>query len=120
MMMIGDTEFPNEVGEILTDLVVALVDHSPAILADSRIRSRPSSGDIFRVMDEYRRQFVPLPAEGLAAVDVFPDEEEPGRYGLDVPLWTREEGQSDLALRLRLHMKDGHLEYVEIEDIEAL
>ena len=44
---------------------------------------------------------------------------EPERWSVDIPLWTREEGRSDLTLEVTMTGSDGDVMDVEIDDIHV-
>lgn len=87
---------------------------------------RLSAADLADAVAEYGRTLVPLPEEGMRAVDVLPIDpaawSRPDRRELavHVPLWTREEGPSDLSLALTLvEAQDGTFD-VEVDNVEVL
>jgi hypothetical protein len=49
---------------------------------------------------EYGRVLLPLPVQGLALIDVVPVRGNPSELSVDVPMWSVEEGRSDLTLQL--------------------
>lgn len=64
---------------------------------------RVSAVDLERVVGEYGKTLVPLPAEALEDLDIYPvTDSNPPTFHVDVDLWTREEGRSDLTLTLEL------------------
>jgi hypothetical protein len=52
-------------------------------------------------------------------VDVYEQTSQPDAVTLDVPLWTREEGRSDLTLSVTA-IKQGDTYTVEVDDLHVL
>jgi hypothetical protein len=69
-------------------------------------------------IERYGRTLAPLP-EGSFDVDVYPVDGARSASWLDLPLWTEEEGRSDLTLSL-VATKDGETYRVEMCDIHVL
>ena len=62
---------------------------------------------------------VPLPADGERLVAIYEQTSRPDAVTLDVPLWTREEGRSDLTLSVTA-IKQGETYTVEVDDLHVL
>jgi hypothetical protein len=62
---------------------------------------------------------VPLPHEAWAAGDAFPVVVRPGQWWVVLPLWTQEEGMSDLSLEATVTESTGGV-IVVIENIHVL
>jgi hypothetical protein len=62
---------------------------------------------------------VPLPDEAWAEADAWPVDARPGQWRVVLPLWTREEGMSDLSLEATVSESPGGV-MVVIEDIHVL
>jgi hypothetical protein len=62
---------------------------------------------------------VPLPSEGADEFVVYPSDGSPGEFAVDVPLWTAEEGRTDLTLSLTV-VDDGDSAEVSIYDVHVL
>jgi hypothetical protein len=88
------------------------------IVADGR-GGRLSADDLERAVVEYGRKLIPLPEEGIPLVDFYAHDADPGAASLDVPLWTEEEGRSDLTLSIAVTQTRG-LCRVEIDDLRVL
>jgi len=88
------------------------------IVADGR-GGRLSVDGLENAIDAYGRTVVPLPIEAWELVDVYPIVGRPGMLSMDVPLWTREEGRSDLTLSLTAETS-GEDVRVEIDDLHVL
>jgi hypothetical protein len=64
---------------------------------------RLSAAEIAEAIEEYGRALVaPDPDAWWPVVEVTPVTAEPGKYHVAAPLWTREEGRSDLTVELWL------------------
>ena len=62
-----------------------------------------------------------LPSVALAAIDVVAiSASNPHRWSVVVPLWTVEEGRSDLSLELTLEDSGKESYEVEIDDLHVL
>jgi hypothetical protein len=62
---------------------------------------------------------VPLPDEAWAAADAGLVDAHPGEWWVVLPLWTREEGMSDLSLEATITVTSGEV-MVVIDDIHVL
>jgi hypothetical protein len=60
-----------------------------------------------------------LPSDGEVLVDVYAQTSPPDAVTLDVPLWTREEGRSDLTLSVTA-IRRGETYTVEVDDLHVL
>jgi hypothetical protein len=89
-----------------------------ALAADGRI-GRLTVEDLRRAISEYGRTLVPLPAEALAAISVYPLDAMPGGFAVDVGMWTAEEGRSDLTLQLTVIERAGAIA-IAIDDLHVL
>jgi hypothetical protein len=66
--------------------------------------ARMSAAEISEAIAEYGRTLVrPDPAEWWPLVEITPVAAERGKLHVAAPLWTAEEGRSDLMLELWLH-----------------
>lgn len=62
---------------------------------------------------------VPLPGEAWAEADAGPAGARPGQWWVVLPLWTREEGRSDLSLEATVTESSGEVSVV-IDGIHVL
>lgn len=88
------------------------------LAADGRA-GRLTEAELRTAVARYGRTLVPLPADGEALVDVYEQASPPDTVTLDVPLWTREEGRSDLTLSVTA-IKQGETYTVEVDDLHVL
>jgi hypothetical protein len=104
---------------VVRDLVADLAaGRFMKVVTDGRA-GRLSAAELESAIREYGRTLVPLPDEALNRIDVFPRDLDLNRASLDVPLWTAEEGLSDLTLQLDA-MRDGAMYRIEITTLHVL
>lgn len=88
------------------------------IEADGRA-GRLSASELRSTIRDYGRTLVALPDEALPLIDFYPHDRDPTRASIDVPLWTAEEGRSDLTLSL-LATRELDKYRLEISDLHVL
>jgi hypothetical protein len=106
-----------------TKSIRALIDdlverNFAAIEADGRV-GRLTVEELRIAIDAYGKTLVVMPRNGLESVDAYPSDEDPEVIAVDVPLWTREEGRSDLTLSLTIVERAGSA-IVSIDDLHVL
>jgi hypothetical protein len=74
--------------------------------------------DLERVIKEYGCTIIPLPEKAFSKAEVYKMKDE-SRLDVYIPLWTEEEGRSDLTLSLSCYY-NGNNNKVEINDLEVL
>jgi hypothetical protein len=83
--------------------------------------SRVTAAELKEALAEYRRRPV-MPAapleELLDAVEVAGS--RPKSWSVNLPLWTEEEGRSDLTLEMRFTESEADTYSVEIDDLHVL
>jgi hypothetical protein len=83
--------------------------------------SRVNAEQLRKVVYDYGRALVPLPLEGYELIDyVLVLGSNPLQWSVVVPLFTQEEGRSDLSLELSLSEQANGGHSVEIDDIHVL
>lgn len=105
----------NAIRQLVEDLVAG--DYA-AVVADSRI-GRLTEDELRRAIAEYGKTLVSLPVDGVDAADVYPSDNDPSEFAVDLPLWTAEEGRSDLTLSLTVVDRDDG-PVVSIDDLHVL
>ena len=105
----------SEVRRIVADLASA---HYDELERDGR-SGRLSAAELAEAVRKYGRTLVLLPDESRELVEVYPQAGEPARALLDVPLWTKEEGRSDLSLTLSVVEREGRYR-VTMNDLHVL
>jgi hypothetical protein len=82
--------------------------------------SRLAATEVERVVRDYGRRLVTLPVEAFQTIDVVPvSNSNPQRWSVVVPLWSEEEGRSDLSLELTVEDLPGAAYSVEIDDLHV-
>jgi hypothetical protein len=114
--------FPPPLTPAIRDAVREVVDVLAAgrcdQLVSDRRAGRLTAEQLERAVREYGRTLVALPEEVWALVQVYRLEDGSGVV-LEVPLWTTEEGRSDLTLSLTAYDRDGAVA-IEIDDLHVL
>jgi hypothetical protein len=78
---------------------------------------RVDTNDLKRVILEYDCTIIPLPDKAFSEAKVYLIDKS--RLDVYIPLWTKEEGRSDLTLFLSCFVIDG-ISKVEINDLIVL
>jgi hypothetical protein len=112
-MAIVDADVREAVQTLVRDLVAERYDK---LVSDGRA-GRLTSEELARAIRQYGRTPRELPEEAWDVVDVYPRGK--GFQSVDVPLWTEEEGRSDLTLSLSVERSDDSVQ-VSIEDLHVL
>ena len=98
--------------------LLATEDYQSVIQACSE--SRLSADDMRTAIDEYGGRLIPPPKDAYASLDtVRVTKAIVSTWSLRVPLYTAEEGRSDLTLELTIVQVNASLE-VELDDIHVL
>ncbi len=87
-------------------------------IESKKYNGRVQVSDLERVINEYGCEIIPLPD---SAIDLSESYFIESNNSLDVylPLWTKEEGRSDLTLSVSCYIKDNK-PFVEIDDLRVL
>lgn len=81
--------------------------------------SRLTADDLREVIGTYRRKLVELPDHVYERLDVIGIiDSNPPAWSVVVPLWSEEEGLSDLMLELTV-INDGKRWHVELDDLRV-
>jgi hypothetical protein len=110
---------PEAFRDPIRDLVDALV-HGDFDALDKDGRSgRVGGGGLRRSIGEYGGTLAELPDEAFDLAEAGRITERPDGWWIVVPMWTAEEGRSDLSLKLvALPTQDGHR--LEVTDLHVL
>ena len=91
-----------------------------ALVIGRCVKSRLTADDLQAVISDYGRKLVSPPADAYGDLDalqvkgaVVP------RWSVRAPLWTEEEGRSDLTLEMTITM-DANSPRVELDDLHVL
>lgn len=110
---------PKELIPALRDVVHELVVGNFAKLEADGRAGRLTAKDLQQVLSDYGRTLIDLPDEELNVGDAFRLENEENAWGVDLDLWTAEEGRSDLTLRMTVRKADKGV-LIEIDDLHML
>jgi hypothetical protein len=80
---------------------------------------RLSAHELKKALQGYGRTLITLPDEAFRLADVYPVKGQHGTWAVDVPLWTAEEGRSDLTLSLTIADSPDGVR-LEIDDLHIL
>lgn len=104
------------VREVIGLLVLGRFQEVEALTAGVRL----SADQIDGAIAEYGRVLALPPEEGYKLMDVLEIENSnPRRWSVVMPLWTNEEGRSDLSIELTL-IENSDQFSVELDDIHTL
>jgi hypothetical protein len=106
-------DFKSIISEIIYNISVNDYD---AIKANEQ-NGRVDINDLKRVIVEYDCAIIPLPDQAFSKAEVYPIDNN--RLDVYIPLWTKEEGRSDLTLFLSCSVTNG-IRKVEINDLRVL
>jgi hypothetical protein len=112
-------ELSESIKQAVTKLVDDLVQGKYKLAESDGRAGRLSAEELERAIRDYGRTLVTLPPDAWNIVDVYPIDAAHGVNALDIPLWTAEEGRSDLTLSIRAR-EDGTDVRIEIEDLHVL
>jgi hypothetical protein len=88
------------------------------LAADGRL-GRLTVNELQKAIAEYGKTLT-LPPDSLEGLDTYPIDGKPGHFSIDVPLWTLEEGRSDLTVSASVtEHADGSV-LVAIDDVHVL
>jgi hypothetical protein len=79
-----------------------------------------NANEITEAIQTYDRKLVTLPPEAFDLMDIVEVKNaNPKQWSVWIPLWTKEEGRSDLTLQLTITQGDNGFN-VEVDDIHVL
>ncbi len=82
---------------------------------------RLSATDIEQSVNEYGREVIEFPEEGYQQLDIIEiDNSTPKQWSVNVPVYTKEEGMSDLTLELTLIDTPSELYGAELNNLHVL
>ena len=101
-------------------LVTMLAAHDFAGLESWSKGVRLTQSEMEAAIREYGRTLVVPPDRTIPELDVVKvTKADPERWSVDIPLWTTEEGRSDLTLEVTMIGSGRELMDVEIDDIHV-
>jgi hypothetical protein len=112
------TRWPFE--SVVRDLVSDLAGGKYVAVARRSAGVRLSAEELATAVTQYGRRLVPAPAGEPLPLDVVAITREPAAWSVDTPLWTAEEGRSDLTLQLTVRAEPGGGYRIEVDDLHVL
>ncbi|MBM3224380.1 MAG: hypothetical protein FJZ47_11325 [Candidatus Tectomicrobia bacterium] len=113
--MTVDTKFIDPIRALLHTLAQG---HFDELERDGR-SGRLSACELQEALHAYGRTLIALPNEAFRLVEVYPVQGQHATWAMDVPLWTAEEGRSDLTLSLTVSDNQEGV-HVAIDDLHTL
>ncbi|KYF59259.1 hypothetical protein BE08_26980 [Sorangium cellulosum] len=108
-------ELRSEISRLIADLSAG---RYAEIAADGRT-GRLSAEELRTAVEQYGRTLLLLPDGAWDSVDECPQVDAPNTVAVDVPLWTKEEGRSDLTLSLTA-TKQADRWILQVDDLHVL
>ncbi|MCU7846235.1 MAG: hypothetical protein KZQ93_20560 [Candidatus Thiodiazotropha sp. (ex Monitilora ramsayi)] len=113
-----DTEKLNRTAEYVS---VALANKEYKLIEKFTRGIRLSAEDIEEAIDEYGRTVTSLPSEGYTNLDVVEvASSNPKEWSVYIPVYTKEEGLSDLTLEVTMRESTSELFEVELDNLHVL
>jgi hypothetical protein len=81
---------------------------------------RLNAEELARAVDEYGRTLVPPSDDWWSTVEITPLSESASAFHVAAPLWSAEEGRSDLTLELRLEESIAGIFDTEVLNLHVL
>ena len=102
-------------------LVSMLVGHDFADLESLSKGIRLSQSEMEQAVREYPGTLVMPEGSSIPELDVVEvRDSNPTQWSVDIPLWTKEEGRSDLTMHITMTISRKELMDVEVDDIHVL
>lgn len=110
-------ELPTEARDAIRALVHDLVLGRFTEIERERRIGRLTADELKRAVTEYGRTLIDLPGEAWPLIDTHAVSDT--TFSVDVPMWTKEEGRSDLTLSVSVEIHGGTAQ-VSIDDLHVL
>ena len=111
---------PEKLRPALNELVNELINGNYEKLEADGRAGRLTAHDLKNRLTEYRRTFIPLPDAAFDQGEMYTLIDGDGKSrGVDLDLWTMEEGRSDLTLQLTVR-DTGTAIVLQIDDLHVL
>ena len=104
--------------EKIKNLVMDLSNKNYKKIETEKINGRANIMDLEIILREYGKTIIPLPEEVFKIANIYNIEKE-NRIDIYIPLWTKEEGRSDLTLSIICFLENNN-PIIEINDLEVL
>jgi hypothetical protein len=102
----------------IADLVTDIANKNYQRIELERLNGRVDIVDLERVIREYHNTIEPLPDDAFDFAEIYTVEKE-NRMDVYIPLWTKEEGRSDLTLSVLCFLENNRVR-IEINDLRVL
>lgn len=111
----------NEIVGVVRNIMRLLVDGKFDDLVTITHGRRLTAFEMQQAIKDYGRRLVMPPESAYSQlIDmVFVEASAPSQWSIEMPLWTREEGQSDLSIELTVTQAEVAFD-VQIDDIHVL
>lgn len=100
-------------------IVSLLVEGRYADLEQQTHGVRLTAGEMAKAIADYGRTLVLPPQDAFNLMNIVKIKNAPKQWSVDMPLWTREEGRSDLTIDLRISERENDYS-IELNDIHVL
>ena len=108
--------YKTTVSQIASLLVAGKYDELATLTHSVRLNAK----DIATAVADYGRTLIAIPDEGFETIDIVEiANASPPRWSIALPLWTQEEGRSDLTLEMTVIERDNRY-CVELDDLHVL
>lgn len=108
---------PNELVYLVRELVVKLARGEFNEVVAECSASRLSADDLREVIADYGKRFIAPPVDGYHGFDaLLLSKPSSQTWSVRAPLWSQEEGRSDLELRLTIKQFDNQWN-IELDDL---
>jgi hypothetical protein len=113
------TQPPIGLASLLVEMLVARDYDGAERLTGSR---RLAAGDMRRVIEQYGRTLVALPNDAWSQASVLPisTSSDGEAWSVTLPVWTAEEGRSDLQIETRLDAFPDGRQTIQLDNIRVL
>ena len=106
--------------EPVNRIVSLLVVGRYADLEQQTYGVRLTANEMAKAIADYGRTLVPPPQDGFKLMNVVEIKEaQPKRWSVAIPLWTKEEGRSDLTVEMTIVEREDTF-LIELDDIHVL
>lgn len=106
----------SDLATVVRDFVIKLAAGDFEAVVAECSASRLSSDDIRGVIAEYGKTFIAPPTNAYRDLDAVPVRDSAAIWSVRAPLWSEEEGRSDLELQLTIGQR-GDRWVIELDDL---
>jgi hypothetical protein len=102
----------------IKNFVMDLSNKNYKKIEEEKLNGRLNIIDLENVIGEYGKTLMPLPEEAFEIANVYNITQE-NRIDVYIPLWTKEEGRSDLTISIICYLRNNN-PVIEINDLRIL